>query len=57
MSDFELHCLCLQYSVLHGFQLQSEQLLDSGKFAVLTALLATLKDEVGRGLKAANEGV
>ncbi|XP_072570462.1 SWI/SNF-related matrix-associated actin-dependent regulator of chromatin subfamily A containing DEAD/H box 1b [Paramormyrops kingsleyae] len=48
MSDFELHCLCSQYSTLHGFQLQSDQLLDSGKFAVLTELLATLKDKGDR---------
>ncbi|XP_048877210.1 SWI/SNF-related matrix-associated actin-dependent regulator of chromatin subfamily A containing DEAD/H box 1b [Brienomyrus brachyistius] len=48
MSDFELHCLCSQYSTLHGFQLQSNQLLDSGKFAVLTELLVTLKDKGDR---------
>ncbi|KAJ8394309.1 hypothetical protein AAFF_G00047160 [Aldrovandia affinis] len=48
MSDFELNRLCVQYPTLHGFQLDREVLLDSGKFALLTKLLASLKDEGDR---------
>ncbi|XP_036382746.1 SWI/SNF-related matrix-associated actin-dependent regulator of chromatin subfamily A containing DEAD/H box 1B-like [Megalops cyprinoides] len=48
MSDFELHRLCLQYLALQRYQLQSEQLLDSGKFSLLTQLLASLKEKGDR---------
>ncbi|XP_036382651.1 SWI/SNF-related matrix-associated actin-dependent regulator of chromatin subfamily A containing DEAD/H box 1A [Megalops cyprinoides] len=48
MSDFELHRLCLQYPALQRYQLQSEQLLDSGKFSLLTQLLASLKEKGDR---------
>ncbi|MFT7817869.1 SWI/SNF-related matrix-associated actin-dependent regulator of chromatin subfamily A containing DEAD/H box 1B-like [Arapaima gigas] len=48
MSDFELHRLCLQYSALQGFRLSNEQVLDSGKFSLLTQLLASLKDKGDR---------
>uniref|UniRef100_A0A6Q2Z9Q5 DNA helicase n=1 Tax=Esox lucius TaxID=8010 RepID=A0A6Q2Z9Q5_ESOLU len=43
MSDFELHRLCQQYSSLHGYQLDKDLLLDSGKFHLLQTLLASLK--------------
>uniref|UniRef100_A0A8C9V699 DNA helicase n=1 Tax=Scleropages formosus TaxID=113540 RepID=A0A8C9V699_SCLFO len=48
MSDFELHRLCLQYSALRSFQLSSEQVLDSGKFSLLTQLLSSFKDKGDR---------
>ncbi|CAL8331164.1 unnamed protein product [Arctogadus glacialis] len=44
MSDFELHRLCQQYSSIGCYQLDSHLLLDSGKFNLLTDLLASLKD-------------
>ncbi|XP_064153358.1 SWI/SNF-related matrix-associated actin-dependent regulator of chromatin subfamily A containing DEAD/H box 1A [Anguilla rostrata] len=48
MSDFELHRLCQQYPVLWEHQLDSERLLDSGKFRLLTTLLASLKEQGDR---------
>uniref|UniRef100_A0A3Q0SPL9 DNA helicase n=1 Tax=Amphilophus citrinellus TaxID=61819 RepID=A0A3Q0SPL9_AMPCI len=47
MSDFELHCLCQQYSSISSYQLENDLLLDSGKFHHLTKLLASLKDKQG----------
>lgn len=46
MSDFELHNLCKEYSSISKFQLEKELLLDSGKFSLLTKLLAKLKEKV-----------
>nr|XP_023692521.1 SWI/SNF-related matrix-associated actin-dependent regulator of chromatin subfamily A containing DEAD/H box 1 isoform X3 [Paramormyrops kingsleyae] len=48
MSDFELHCLCQRYPGLESYQLQSDLLCDSGKFALLTELLASLKQKGDR---------
>ncbi|KAG9354992.1 hypothetical protein JZ751_001705 [Albula glossodonta] len=48
MSDFELHRLCQQYPVLQNHQLGSKELLDSGKFSLLTQLLPSLKDKGDR---------
>ncbi|XP_018613809.1 SWI/SNF-related matrix-associated actin-dependent regulator of chromatin subfamily A containing DEAD/H box 1A [Scleropages formosus] len=48
MSDFELHRLCQQYPTLHDYQLQEDVLLDSGKFALLTELLASFKQKGDR---------
>ncbi|KAL4660861.1 SWI/SNF-related matrix-associated actin-dependent regulator of chromatin subfamily A containing DEAD/H box 1 [Arapaima gigas] len=48
MSDFELHRLCQQYPTLHDYQLQKDLLLDSGKFALLMELLASLKQKGDR---------
>ncbi|XP_040898949.1 SWI/SNF-related matrix-associated actin-dependent regulator of chromatin subfamily A containing DEAD/H box 1A isoform X2 [Toxotes jaculatrix] len=48
MSDFELHCLCQQYSSISSYQLENNILLDSGKFHHLTELLASLKNKGDR---------
>jgi len=48
MSDFELHRLCQQYSSIGSYQLETNLLLDSGKFHHLTGLLASLKDKGNR---------
>ncbi|KAM6965442.1 SWI/SNF-related matrix-associated actin-dependent regulator of chromatin subfamily A containing DEAD/H box 1A-like [Aplochiton taeniatus] len=48
MSDFELHRLCQQYTSLSSYQLDTHLLLDSGKFHLLTKLLATLKTKGDR---------
>ncbi|KAK2837161.1 hypothetical protein Q5P01_014373 [Channa striata] len=48
MSDFELHCLCQQYSSISSYQLENNLLLDSGKFYHLTELLALLKNKGDR---------
>uniref|UniRef100_A0AAY4DH29 DNA helicase n=1 Tax=Denticeps clupeoides TaxID=299321 RepID=A0AAY4DH29_9TELE len=48
LSDFELHSLCLQYPSLQSYQLSTELLLDSGKFSLLTRLLASLKEKGDR---------
>lgn len=51
MSDFELHRLCQQYSSISSYQLETELLLDSGKFVLLRELLTSLKKKVeGRRL-------
>uniref|UniRef100_A0A3Q3VIL1 DNA helicase n=1 Tax=Mola mola TaxID=94237 RepID=A0A3Q3VIL1_MOLML len=48
MSDFELHQLCQQYSSISSYQLETDLLLDSGKFQHLTELLASLKKQGDR---------
>ncbi|XP_061673899.1 SWI/SNF-related matrix-associated actin-dependent regulator of chromatin subfamily A containing DEAD/H box 1A isoform X2 [Syngnathoides biaculeatus] len=48
LSDFELHCLCQQYSSIRSYQLEKSLLLDSGKFRWLTERLASLKDKGDR---------
>ncbi|XP_035378006.1 SWI/SNF-related matrix-associated actin-dependent regulator of chromatin subfamily A containing DEAD/H box 1A isoform X2 [Electrophorus electricus] len=48
MSDFELHNLCKEYSSINSFQLEKKLLLDSGKFTLLSKLLAMLKDKGDR---------
>ncbi|XP_076126543.1 SWI/SNF-related matrix-associated actin-dependent regulator of chromatin subfamily A containing DEAD/H box 1A [Alosa pseudoharengus] len=48
MSDFELHNLCLQYPSIHSHKLDTDLLLDSGKFDRLTQLLASLKEKGDR---------
>ncbi|KAM3610682.1 uncharacterized protein V6R79_007156 [Siganus canaliculatus] len=48
MSDFELHRLCQQYSSIGSYQLETNLLLDSGKFKHLTELLASLKNKGDR---------
>ncbi|KAB5567498.1 hypothetical protein PHYPO_G00233460 [Pangasianodon hypophthalmus] len=50
MSDFELHKLCKEYSSISRFQLDKELLLDSGKFSLLTKLLAKLKEKGDRAV-------
>lgn len=46
MSDFELHQLCKQYPSISSYQLETDLLVDSGKFHHLTELLASLKNKV-----------
>lgn len=46
MSDFELHQLCKQYTSISSYQLETDLLLDSGKFHHLKELLASLKNQV-----------
>ncbi|XP_066568320.1 SWI/SNF-related matrix-associated actin-dependent regulator of chromatin subfamily A containing DEAD/H box 1A [Amia ocellicauda] len=48
MSDFELHNLCKQYNSICKFQLETNLLLDSGKFDVLRDLLAKIKAQGDR---------
>ncbi|XP_068166653.1 SWI/SNF-related matrix-associated actin-dependent regulator of chromatin subfamily A containing DEAD/H box 1A [Antennarius striatus] len=48
MSDFELHRLCQQYSSISSYQLETNLLLDSGKFHRLTELLASFKKKGDR---------
>uniref|UniRef100_A0A8C4HYR4 DNA helicase n=1 Tax=Dicentrarchus labrax TaxID=13489 RepID=A0A8C4HYR4_DICLA len=48
MSDFELHRLCQQYSTISSYQLETNLLLDSGKFHHLTELLASIKNKGDR---------
>ncbi|KAL6458813.1 hypothetical protein MHYP_G00322850 [Metynnis hypsauchen] len=48
MSDFELHNLCKEYTSISKFQLEKKFILDSGKFALLTNLLAKLKEKGDR---------
>ncbi|XP_062854392.1 SWI/SNF-related matrix-associated actin-dependent regulator of chromatin subfamily A containing DEAD/H box 1A [Trichomycterus rosablanca] len=48
MSDFELHNLCKEYSSISSFQLDKQLLMDSGKFSLLTKLLAKLKKKGDR---------
>ncbi|XP_072537967.1 SWI/SNF-related matrix-associated actin-dependent regulator of chromatin subfamily A containing DEAD/H box 1A isoform X2 [Salminus brasiliensis] len=48
MSDFELHNLCKEYSSISSYQLDKQLLLDSGKFSLLTKLLAKLKEKGDR---------
>lgn len=51
MSDFELHQLCQQYSSISSYQLETNLLLDSGKFHHLTKLLASLKNKVNTNVQ------
>ncbi|KAM6076173.1 SWI/SNF-related matrix-associated actin-dependent regulator of chromatin subfamily A containing DEAD/H box 1-like isoform 2-T2 [Chlamydotis macqueenii] len=48
MTDFELHLLCKQYSHIGCFQLDMEQILDSGKFRALERILSDLKEKGDR---------
>uniref|UniRef100_H3DJN5 DNA helicase n=1 Tax=Tetraodon nigroviridis TaxID=99883 RepID=H3DJN5_TETNG len=48
MSDFELHRLCQQYSSISSYQLDTDLLLDSGKFILLKELLTSLKKKGDR---------
>ncbi|KAK7933649.1 hypothetical protein WMY93_004545 [Mugilogobius chulae] len=48
MSDFELHNLCKRYSSISSYQLETEILLDSGKFNHLIGLLSTIKEKGDR---------
>ncbi|XP_058491845.1 SWI/SNF-related matrix-associated actin-dependent regulator of chromatin subfamily A containing DEAD/H box 1A [Solea solea] len=48
MSDFELHRLCQQYYSITSYQLDTELLLDSGKFHYLTELLGSFKNKGDR---------
>lgn len=48
MSDFELHTLCKEFSSISSYQLDKKLLLDSGKFSLLTRLLAELKEKGDR---------
>lgn len=48
MSDFELHQLCKQYTSICSYQLETDLLLDSGKFHHLKELLASLKNKGDR---------
>lgn len=51
MSDFELNNLCKEYGSISKFQLDKELILDSGKFSLLTKLLAKLKEKVMKGFE------
>lgn len=51
MSDFELHRLCQQYSSISSYQLDTDLILDSGKFILLRELLASLKKKVKADVK------
>lgn len=51
MSDFELHRLCQQYSSISSYQLDTDLILDSGKFILLRELLASLKKKVMADVK------
>ncbi|XP_008934076.1 PREDICTED: SWI/SNF-related matrix-associated actin-dependent regulator of chromatin subfamily A containing DEAD/H box 1, partial [Merops nubicus] len=48
MTDFELHLLCQQYSNVHNFKLDMDQILDSGKFRALERILSDLKEKGDR---------
>ncbi|NWU93608.1 SMRCD regulator, partial [Upupa epops] len=48
MTDFELHLLCKQYAHISDFQLDLDQILDSGKFKALERILADLKEKGDR---------
>ncbi|XP_072898553.1 SWI/SNF-related matrix-associated actin-dependent regulator of chromatin subfamily A containing DEAD/H box 1-like isoform X1 [Hemitrygon akajei] len=48
MTDFELHRLCQEYSSIRSFQLETDLLLDSGKFQRLENILSELKEEGSR---------
>lgn len=51
MSDFELHRLCQQYSSISSYQLDTDLILDSGKFTLLRELLTSLKKKVKAEVK------
>ena len=46
MNDFQIHKLCPLYKGLSGFELKDKDILDSGKFTVLTSLLEEKKEMV-----------
>ena len=46
MTDFELHRLCKEYSILKPFVLPTELLVASGKFQALDKMLPELKENV-----------
>lgn len=46
MSDFELHSLCRDKYYLNKYCLQTEAVLNSGKFKKLDELLPVLKEKV-----------
>ncbi|XP_030348162.1 SWI/SNF-related matrix-associated actin-dependent regulator of chromatin subfamily A containing DEAD/H box 1 isoform X2 [Strigops habroptila] len=48
MTDFELHLLCEQYSHINDFKLDTDMILDSGKFKALDRILADLKEKGDR---------
>ncbi|XP_010076940.1 PREDICTED: SWI/SNF-related matrix-associated actin-dependent regulator of chromatin subfamily A containing DEAD/H box 1-like, partial [Pterocles gutturalis] len=48
MSDFELHLLSKQYYHINDFQLDMDQILDSGKFRALERILSDLKEKGDR---------
>ncbi|KAJ0067623.1 hypothetical protein NL108_008946, partial [Boleophthalmus pectinirostris] len=48
MSDFELHNLCKRYSSISSYQLETDIVLDSGKFKHLAGLLSEMKEKGDR---------
>ncbi|CAL9708181.1 unnamed protein product [Knipowitschia caucasica] len=48
MSDFELHNLCKRYTSLSSYQLETDVILDSGKFRHLAQLLGNIKEKGNR---------
>ncbi|KAM9579314.1 SWI/SNF-related matrix-associated actin-dependent regulator of chromatin subfamily A containing DEAD/H box 1 isoform 2-T2 [Guaruba guarouba] len=48
MTDFELHLLCEQYSHVSRFKLNTDLILDSGKFKALDHILSDLKEKGDR---------
>lgn len=56
MSDFELHQLCKQYTSISSYQLETDLLLDSGKFHHLKELLASLKNKVKTNVVVRRQG-
>ncbi|XP_065547932.1 SWI/SNF-related matrix-associated actin-dependent regulator of chromatin subfamily A containing DEAD/H box 1 isoform X2 [Lathamus discolor] len=48
MTDFELHMLCEQYSYMNNFKLDTDVILDSGKFKALDHILSDLKEKGDR---------
>lgn len=56
MSDFELHQLCKQYTSICSYQLETDLLLDSGKFHHLKELLGSLKNKVKVNVVVVREG-
>ena len=46
MSDFELHNLCREKYYLRKYSMETEALLNSGKFSKLDELLPELKEKV-----------
>ncbi|XP_061216939.1 SWI/SNF-related matrix-associated actin-dependent regulator of chromatin subfamily A containing DEAD/H box 1 [Neopsephotus bourkii] len=48
MTDFELHLLCEQYSHVNKFKLDTDLILDSGKFKALDHILSDLKEKGDR---------
>ncbi|XP_030904395.2 SWI/SNF-related matrix-associated actin-dependent regulator of chromatin subfamily A containing DEAD/H box 1-like [Melopsittacus undulatus] len=48
MTDFELHLLCEQFSHINKFKLDTDLILDSGKFETLDHILSDLKEKGDR---------